>query len=68
MLSGNRIKDKQSNVPADYLSAETSKNDAAIQRMLAIAMAEFNISVQSGDIASDGDEDDAEGGSDTGSD
>lgn len=60
-----RIKDKHGNVPAEYLSAETSTTDRAIQRALAIATAEFNISIASGDIASD---DEDVGGADSASD
>jgi hypothetical protein len=64
----NRIKDRQSNIPADYLSAEVSKNDAAIVRMLAIAMAEFNIGISSADIANDDEADVDDRGSDIASD
>lgn len=64
-----RIKDKHNCVAAEYLTGvDAGGVDRAIQRMLAIATAEFNIGANAGDIASDDDEDDAAMGSGSGSD
>ena len=64
-----RIKDKHNCVAAEYLTNvdQVDGVDRAIQRMIAIATAEFNIGANGGDIASD-DDDDAPMGSGSGSD
>lgn len=64
-----RIKDKHNCVAAEYLTNVDAVNgvDRSIQRMIAIATAEFNIGANAGDIASD-DDDDAPMGSGSGSD
>ena len=63
-----RIKDKHNCVAAEYLTnVDAGGVDKAIQRMIAIATAEFNIGANTGDIASD-DDYDAPMGSGSGSD
>lgn len=63
-----RIKDKHGSDVASYLNPEEVPEDAAIQRAIAISIAEFTVGgVDGGDLASDGD-DDGEAGSGSGSD
>lgn len=58
MIGGYRIKDKKGSIPAEYLNAESIEVDKSIQRLLAIAMAEFAVGLGAGgdDLASDGEE------------
>lgn len=61
------MKDKHNSDVASYLSPESSPEDAAIQRAIAISIAEFTVGgVDGGDLASD--DDGEEGGSGSGSD
>jgi len=60
-----RIKDKHGSDVASYLSPEDVPEDAAIQRAIAISIAEFTVGgIDGGDLASDGEDD---GGSASGS-
>ena len=60
-MSACRIKDKAGCVPAEYLHVESSETDRAIQRIIAIAIAELTVGPKDTDLAHDDDDVASEG-------